>query len=525
MRNKKQIHYAFLSLILSLFIWSLGNLLLTLTGFSSMFYVYFYFIGVIFVPVAFAFLGLIFAYTKIDFNWKTKLLFAFPVVDYLVLLTNDYHHLFFIKYSSINALTVYGKFYIPHTIVLYIYIFVGLAYLLFYSIKNSGFFSKQSLLIILGSCIPFFFNICENFNLMVVPIYVTPVAFSFAIILYALAIFKFDFLNVVPIALQKIVDLISDSYIVINDRYEIIDYNQTFIQTFADIMSIRRKDDLLVMLDKSSGFNLDRQALTQHNNNAIESRKTISFELCVNYKDTNKCFNVELTPIFTSHNYLGTIILLKDITQAKRDLEIIKENQAILLEQERLASLGQLIGGIAHNLKTPIMSLAGGIEAVKDLALEYRDSIGDNSVTEQDHMEIAREIIGWADKMKPYCGYMSDVISAVKGQAVQMNDSTNEKFTVDELIKRVNLLMKHELSKYHCVLNVETALDLYTEIKGEVNNLVQVFDNIIINAIQAYEGNSGNIDLKITRIGDNVEFIFRDYGKGIPKAIVNKLIT
>lgn len=37
-------------------------------------------------------------------------------------------------------------------------------------------------------------------------------------------------------------------------------------------------------------------------------------------------------------------------------METIKNNQDILMERERLAGLGQLIGGIAHNLKTPIMS-------------------------------------------------------------------------------------------------------------------------------------------------------------------------
>jgi signal transduction histidine kinase len=118
---------------------------------------------------------------------------------------------------------------------------------------------------------------------------------------------------------------------------------------------------------------------------------------------------------------------------------------------------------------------------------------------------------------------MSDVISAVKGQAVQMNASTTVKFTVDELLKRVDLLLKHELKKYHCVLKMNAQIDLSTEIKGEVNNLVQVFDNIIINAMQSYDGQMGTIDLNVVRSGDNVEFTFRDYGKGIPKQVAEKL--
>jgi signal transduction histidine kinase len=83
--------------------------------------------------------------------------------------------------------------------------------------------------------------------------------------------------------------------------------------------------------------------------------------------------------------------------------------------------------------------------------------------------------------------------------------------------------MKHELKRFHCVLNTESSIDMKTEIKGEVNNLVQVFDNIIVNPIHAYEGKEGAIDLKIVRSGDNVEFTFKDYGNGLPKSIADKL--
>ncbi|HOM03710.1 MAG TPA: cache domain-containing protein [Acetivibrio sp.] len=91
------------------------------------------------------------------------------------------------------------------------------------------------------------------------------------------------------------------------------------------------------------------------------------------------------------------------------------ERHSIALERERLASLGQLIGGIAHNFKTPIMSIAGGLEALKDLIDEYDISIGDPQVTSEDHYEIAAEMRDWIGRIKPYCGYMADIISTVKG--------------------------------------------------------------------------------------------------------------
>jgi signal transduction histidine kinase len=154
---------------------------------------------------------------------------------------------------------------------------------------------------------------------------------------------------------------------------------------------------------------------------------------------------------------------------------------------------------------------------------EYRESITDPQVTTEDHLEIAREMEEWLIKMKPYCRYMSDVISAVKGQAVQMNDSSTDKFTVEELLKRIDVLMHHELKMAHCNLNVQSTIDPNTEIKGELNNLVQIFDNIISNAIQSYEGRPGKINLLVSKNNEEINFVFQDFGKGIPDDIQPRL--
>ncbi|HPD00422.1 MAG TPA: sensor histidine kinase [Acetivibrio sp.] len=200
------------------------------------------------------------------------------------------------------------------------------------------------------------------------------------------------------------------------------------------------------------------------------------------------------------------------------------ERHSIAMERERLASLGQLIGGIAHNFKTPIMSISGGLEAIMDLINEYESSIGDSEVTAQDHHEIAAEMRDWVEKIKPYCSYMSDIISTVKGHTVNMNDSSNVSFTVEELLKRVNILMNHELKKFHCKMNVDLKVDINTVIPGEINNLVQVLNNLISNSIEAYKGGDGSIDLSISRKGQEIEIVVKDYGEGIPDKIKKKLL-
>lgn len=526
-RSKQQIHYAFGSVMILLTLWSVCRLIQYVIWVTShKFYVlleYLVYVGVCLLPVAVFMTGYIFAKTRINFTWKFLLLLVVPVTSLFIVFTNSYHHLFIVRYSFISTEFIYGPYYAIHEIYSYGLIVIGLIYLLVFSVKNAGFFSRQSMLIFIGVLVPLVVVVASTQKILVMPVFVENISFSFGIICFSIAIFKFQFLNIAPIALQKIVDLISDSYIVVNGDMEIIDYNQTFVSTFGSILLIRRKDSLVELLSEKPGVDFNIKLILKNNVLAVRQKRSVSFENHIRGNRFDRFFETEIIPIYSANSFLGSILLFKDVSEHKKNIETIKRNQEVLMEQERMASLGQMIGGIAHNLKTPIMSIAGGIEGLKDLVEEYRSSIGDPEVTVQDHREIAAEMDSWLDKMKPYCSYMSDVITAVKGQAVQMNDSSTDKFTVEELTKRVELLMKHELKASHCTLETSSKVNTDTEIKGELNNLVQVFDNIIINAIHAYEGESGVINLDIKQKEDQIEFTITDKGKGIPKEVQNKL--
>jgi two-component system, NtrC family, sensor histidine kinase HupT/HoxJ len=210
-----------------------------------------------------------------------------------------------------------------------------------YSIRNSGFFSKQSFLILIGTSIPLILNALGTFKVINMTTYLTPVSFSIGLGFYSLSIFKFNFLSVTPIALQKIVDRISDSYIVLNDNNVVTDFNKTFLHTFLIDPSTFRNVNILSFL-KANTKEVDLQLLEKVLNNVKTSSKTIYLKQYFKYID--KHFNVEINIISSKSTYLGTVILFKDNTQHIKDLETIKNNQNILIEKERLASLGQMIG-------------------------------------------------------------------------------------------------------------------------------------------------------------------------------------
>ena len=204
----------------------------------------------------------------------------------------------------------------------------------------------------------------------------------------------------------------------------------------------------------------------------------------------------------------------------------IKGNQDMLMEKERLASLGQLIGGISHNLKTPIMSISGAAEGLTDLINEYDASIGDPEVTNDDHHAIANDMREWITKIHSYTAYMSDIITAVKGQAVNLSENENNAFTVDKLFKRVNILMKHEISNASLTLTLDVQVPSATTLVGDINSLVQVVNNLITNAIQSYNGRKGEeIKVLAKKLDNNLIISVIDHGCGMTKEVQDKLFN
>ena len=476
-------------------------------------------IGKCFMPVFIFLLGLVFSKTKINFNKKYLLLFIIPTVTIVLMLTNQLHYLVYKTYSIYTYKSVLGPYSIVHQLYSYGMLMIGMFLLLRSSIKNAGFFSKQSLLIVLGTLIPLVVNIMETFKIVHLTVYSTPISFAFAVAIYALAIFKFKFLSVSPIALQKIVDRMSDSYLVLNDDGTITDFNQTFITTFKiDYTTLRGQNFEEFSKKHKINYGKIKNAILK----TKDSNKTISFEHRVNR--IHKIFTVEINTIYSDGASLGTLILFKDITQHIEDMETIKNNQDILMERERLASLGQLIGGIAHNLKTPIMSISGAAEGLTDLVKEYDSSIDDPEVNSQDHHDIAKDMNEWIVKIKEYTEYMSDIITAVKGQAVTLSETENISFDIDELVKRVDILMKHELKNALIYMNVQMKAPKTTKIHGDINSFVQVINNMISNAIQAYNGKTEqNIDLILEKSNGNLIISVKDYGCGLPQKVQDKL--
>lgn len=482
------------------------------------------YIGTCFLPVCILFTGKIFS----NPNYKLKRIDLFtliiPITSLIILWTNNFHHLFYKVYSTNISKCVYGNWLIIHNIYSYTLLLIGIIYIIKASGKTSGFFSKQSLLIIAGMSIPIVVNVLGTFKIIPMSVFITPISFAFAMVFFALAIFKFKFLGIAPIALRTVVNRMSDSYIILNENYVVTDFNNTFLNTFKLKDENIRDKNIIKFLEHHQDYGVNIAEFKQYLNSVKGRTETVSFEQGI--LPFNKFFTVEINNIMDKNNFLGILILFKDITQHKQDIQTIQNNQDMLMEKERLASLGQLIGGISHNLKTPIMSISGAAEGLTDLINEYDASIGDPEVTNNDHHAIANDMREWITKIHSYTAYMSDIITAVKGQAVNLSENENNEFTVDELFKRVNILMKHEISNASLTLAINVQVPSATTLVGDINSLVQVINNLITNAIQSYNGRKGEeIKVLAQKLDNNLIISVIDHGCGMTKEVQDKLFN
>lgn len=526
-RPVSQLQNAFATVLITVLVISTGVILqLVCTSFFNVEPIYFenfIYIGTCMLPVALFFVAIIFRNTKIRFKRKYLLLFVIPFLTLLVLYTNKYHHLFYKTYSTNLSEMVYGSYFYIHSIYTYGLLLVSIGIMINASLKNSGSFSKQTILIIIGTMFPILVSLAGTFKIWNMNVCLTPISFSIAVIFYTFAILKFNFLKITPIALQKIVDRISDGYVVLDEENTITDFNKTFLDMFNLKPENIRSKNFIRFLNNRKVSKKSIVRITKSIQKANETDETISFEQ--HFSEIKKYFKIEITPIKSDNNSLGILFLLKDITQHKEDMETIKNNQDILMERERLAGLGQLIGGIAHNLKTPIMSIAGAVQGLENLIREYDESIDDPLVNSQDHHDIAKDMEEWIPKIRAHLEYMSDIITTVKGQAVaSLSSDDTEEFTINELIKRVNILMKHELKNAYIYMNVVMKTDENQVIKGNVNSLVQVVNNMISNAIQAYEGkHDQNIEMIVNKKENNIVISITDFAGGLPKEVQDRL--
>ena len=201
---------------------------------------------------------------------------------------------------------------------------------------------------------------------------------------------------------------------------------------------------------------------------------------------------------------------------AQPELDAVKEKlemaEAALVQSEKMASLGHLVAGVAHEINTPV----GSIHSNSDLmvrALEKLRKILDDAPELSGQKELSRildalENIGRVNQTA--CQRIVSIVRSLKSFA-RLEEPECREADLHEEIESSLTLVNHELKNR---IEVERNYGELPRVECFPNHLNQVFMNLLVNASQAIEG-KGRIRISTRAEADSVVLVFEDSGSGI----------
>ena len=243
-----------------------------------------------------------------------------------------------------------------------------------------------------------------------------------------------------------------------------------------------------------------------------------------------------IVPVYHAQNLTGVIVLLsyqkRELTEEIEILEAIstqlsnaittaelyqknvqtikelKETQIQLINSEKMASLGQLVAGVAHEINTPVASIKSNNGIVAKLLGAIEDTELKEMLT--DINEVDKEAVN----------RISNIVTSLK-KFVRLDEAELQEADINKELDLTLDLIRHETkNKIEIIKN-------YGEIpmvKCFPNMLNQVFMNILVNACQAIDG-IGKITISTEFINNRLVVKIKDNGKGIPQNQLDKIFT
>jgi PAS domain S-box-containing protein len=245
----------------------------------------------------------------------------------------------------------------------------------------------------------------------------------------------------------------------------------------------------------------DRSALIAVFDDLLQAKRNFaSIEIRVRHKEGEwRRLRCHFSPLFNESGGIeGIVISGRDITEMKR-----LEEQ--LIQAEKLAAMGQMLAGVAHELNNPLTAILGASELIRD-----RPGIDDNTkrqleMTHRQARRAARIVQNLLEFSRP---------ASPQKKALDLN----------AVIDRTLQLHEHSLRRNSIQVEFHPSPSLPPTV-GDANQLIQVFLNLLGNAEQAIREvrTSGRIQIRLGKIGSRIFATVRDDGTGIKPEILPKI--
>ncbi|MFX1254772.1 MAG: histidine kinase N-terminal 7TM domain-containing protein [Promethearchaeota archaeon] len=512
-RERERTTYLFGLLSFLLGIWGFGYTLLILAfdSFLDQIAQKITFFAICFVAPLFLIFGLSFGGEEWFFQKKylSVLVFVLPLLDYLIIFTNDIHNLVFIdpncKYPFLTSSVIRGSLFWIHQAIIYGLLGMSLIYFFFLYLRfkrqQQDFYRWQVIVILLGCSFPLITNIIQVLRIFSFSnMYnITPFSYFLTLILVFFGAIYTRFLEVVPIAHGIIIDELVDNYLVLDAKQQIIDHNKQ-LGEFLSVKSKKLIGKKFEILIEENPWDISKKQVTKIHQaiNEVINEKGIykEFELERLKPDQIKSqwLLVKIRPAkkVNTDTTIGCIISIEDITQTK-------EVELALKESNILKSI--LIGMLSHDLRNNIGIIQGNAE----LGLMIEDA--------QERRKILSNIF---NKCVEVGKNLSTVIEFIKMREEVSRIQKTPINIIDIISENLNSLAESiEEKDLKITLNYPNNGTIPIFVPANLA-LRSVFYNIIHNAIK-FSPNEANITINIEEDSkSNWITVIADEGEGIP---------
>ncbi len=460
------------------------------------------YLGLLMAPACWVVFAL--KYTGFDTShkkWIYPSIFILPVVTYLIVLTNNWHHW---HYKS-NWLITSGPFpilgiekgiwYPVQITYSYVFYFLG-TFIIWKRFQYVNLhFKLQTRLLIVGGFFPLVINVLYQLSWLkpFEGLDMTPFAFLFTYLLIAIAIIRFNLLDLKPMARDKIIEVMTKGVIIFDQRNKIIDFNSASRHYFSskDVIKFGRSAEE-VFADRPEIITL----LRLQNQQTIESR--------VQKGEEDLIIKIETIPISDGKALASGILLLIDDITAEINMNNRLKKQASELQQ--LNDLkDKFFSIISHDLKGPVFGVKELIHLTQTGVIseeEFMAMLPEVSKNLEHVAILLENLLAWTSSqlrgeyIQPQ---VIDLYQIIHGQKNLLDRIANEKSILIELLGFEN-----------------------TWVRADKNMLELILRNLISNAIK-FSSPGSKILVTAEDDGDFQKLCVQDFGVGISESNLEKL--
>lgn len=201
----------------------------------------------------------------------------------------------------------------------------------------------------------------------------------------------------------------------------------------------------------------------------------------------------------------------------------LKEAQGLIVQNEKLAALGQMVSGVAHEMNTPIGNAYTAATYLVGVAKSLNTKNQENNLKRSEFVEMLSEIESGADIIARNLHIASDLIFNFKQISADHQNMDLRTFNLYEVIK--NVVISFSIDLRNANVRLEFLCKEEMPIRSYPGAVVHIVSNLIRNAlIHGFEGrDSGHIRIEVFEFEDTVSLMIQDNGIGMSQATLNQI--